>query len=200
MDGIEESYIWERRIAHGIRYQKGAVPFPELVDIGLEFNAALERKEKLDQSLLTNSVMLEICQFAKTVNRSEKYFLFEMLEFNFDLGFDINNDSLCYIYAVRVHNKIKHLKEQIKMKPNRWKETFQLPNPSVLAGSKEDVSGRYCPKWNKIADSSVLTVSSKNCQSSDNHEAETTRDASNKYTVKKQGGIRLRKTLGANPF
>lgn len=200
MDGIDESYIWERRIAHGIRYQRGAVPFPESVDIGLEFNAALERKEKLDQSLLTNSVMLEICQFAKTVTRSEKYFLFEMLEFNFDLGFDINNDSLCYIYAVRVHNRIKHLKEQIKMKPNRWKETFQLPDPSVLAGSKEDVSGRYCPKWNKIADSSVLTVSSKNCQSSDNHEAETTRVASNKYTAKQQGGIRLRKTQGANPF
>ncbi|XP_030601540.1 uncharacterized protein LOC115791566 [Archocentrus centrarchus] len=200
MDGVDDSYIWQRRIAHGIRYQKGEVPFPESVEIGLEFNAALERKEKLDQSLLTNGVMLEICQFAKTVTRSEKYFLFEMLEFNFDLGFDINNDSLCYAYAVRVHNKIKHLKEQIKLKPHRWKEKFQLPDPSVLSGSKADeVLGRYCPKWNKIADSSVLTDAS-NSQSADNHRAETTGVASNTYTVKKQGGIRLRQTQSANPF
>lgn len=61
MESVDD-YIWQRRIHRGVGHQKSAVPFPDSVEIGLEFNAASERKEKLDQ--LTNGVMLDLCDFA----------------------------------------------------------------------------------------------------------------------------------------
>ncbi len=200
MDGIDY-YIWQRRIRHGVRYQKSAVPFPESVEIGLEFNAALERKEKLDLCLLTNAVMLELCDFAKTVTKSETYFLFEMLEFNFDLGLDMDNDMQCYDYARRIHNRIKLLKEQIKTKPRRWKETFPLPGLNTVMGSTgSELSGRYYPKKNKIADSSVLTDGSKNSQPSEDQKTESNGAASNAVIIKKPGGVRLKLTDDVYPF
>ncbi|XP_040006742.1 uncharacterized protein LOC120802720 isoform X2 [Xiphias gladius] len=201
MDNIDDYYIWQRRIHHGIRYQKVAVPFPESVEIGLEFNAALERKEMLDECLLTNAVMLELCDFAKTVTKSEKYFLFEMLEFNFDLGVDVDNDMQYYDYSTRVHNKIKQLKEQIKMKPRRWKEAFPLPDRNVImASAGSEVPGRYYPKRNKIADSSVLTDGSKSSQSSENQMTESKGAASSTFTIKKKGGVQLKRTDDVYPF
>lgn len=198
MESIDE-YIWQRRIYHGVRHQKSAVPFPESVEIGLEFNAALERKEKLDRHLLTNGVMLELCDFAQTVTKSERYFLFEMLEFNFDLGVDINNDLQCYEYTRRVHNKIKLLKDQIKLKPHRWKETFSLPDRNTIMGfTGSEQSGRYCPKRNKFVDCSVLTDGSKNSQSSENLRTESNGAVSSAFVVKKGRGVRL--TDDAYPF
>ncbi|XP_040907344.1 uncharacterized protein LOC121190572 [Toxotes jaculatrix] len=199
MDNIDDSYIWQRRIHHGIRYQKVAVPFPESVEVGLEFNAALERKEKLDQRLLTNAVMLELCDFAKTVTKSEKYFLFEMLDFNFDLGVDVDNDMMYYEYVTRVHNKIKQLKEQIKMKPRRWKEAFPLPDRNIMASVCSEEPGRYYPKRNKIADSSVLTNGSKSSHSSENQTPEINGAARSKFTIKKRG-VRLKRTDDVYPF
>ncbi|KAM7398416.1 hypothetical protein PAMA_006365 [Pampus argenteus] len=197
MDSIDDKYIWQRRIHHGIRYQKGAVPFPESVEIGLEFNAALERKEKLDLSLLTNGVMLDLCNFAKTVTKSGKYFIFEMLECNFDLGIDMDNDMQCYEFATRVHNKVKNLKEQIKMRPNRYKEAFTLPDLNTVMGSTEsEPPGRYYPKRNKILDCSVLTDSSKNSQTSENQSNGVT---SSTFLIKKPGGVRRLKD-NAYPF
>ncbi|XP_026184901.1 uncharacterized protein LOC113143472 isoform X5 [Mastacembelus armatus] len=200
MDGIDESYIWQRRIHHGIRYQKVTVPFPESVEIGLEFNAALERKEKLDLCLLTNAVMLELCDFAKTVTKSEKYFLFEMLEFNFDLGVDLDSDKQCYEYAIRVYNKIKQIKEQIKLKPRRWSETFSLPDLNIISASTvSEVSGRYYPKRNKIADSSVLTDGNKTNLSSEMQKKSN--GASNgALVIKRRGRVQLKLTDEVYPF
>lgn len=191
MDGMND-YIWQRRIQHGVRYQKGVVPFPESVEIGLEFNAALERKEKLDESLLSAGVMVDICDFAKTVTKSEKYFLFEMLEFNFDLGVDKDNDKQCYAYASRIHNKIKILKDQIKCKPRRFTETFLLPNQNTIMRFTQPKSGQgYCPKWNKVVDASVLTDGSKNGQSSENQMAESNGAVSSLCVIKRRGGTKL---------
>ncbi|KAM9333166.1 uncharacterized protein KZ484_018224 [Pholidichthys leucotaenia] len=118
MDSIDDYYIWQRRIVHGIRNKKCTVPFPECVRLGLEFNPCVERKEKLDSSLLTNAMVLEISHFAKVVKRSEKNFLFEMLAFNFDLGLDLDDDKLCHLYSRYVHNKIKVPKEILKASPS----------------------------------------------------------------------------------
>ncbi|XP_023151720.1 uncharacterized protein LOC111586252 [Amphiprion ocellaris] len=163
---MDDGYIWQRRIVHGIRHQKGAVPFPESVKIGVEFNAALERKNKLDQNLLTNAVMLEICSFAKTVTKSEKYFLFEMLELNFELGVDVDDGQQCYAYSLRVHNKIKLLREQIKLKPSRWREPFTLPDPNFMSvyAATSEVLRQYYPKHNRTTDVLLLTNSSNNLQ------------------------------------
>ncbi|XP_026213263.1 uncharacterized protein LOC113160289 [Anabas testudineus] len=193
MDNINDCYVWQCRIRHGIRYQKVALPFPESVKIGLEFNTALERKEKLDQCLLTNAVMLEICDFAKTVTKSEKYFLFEMLEFNFDLGVDVNNDMQCYEYATRVQSKIKQLKEQMKQRPRKWAETFPLPDPNLIKEfTMSEVQGRYYPKRNRIADISVLTDGSKNGQCPENQNST--------FVIKRKGRFRLKLAEDVYPF
>ncbi|XP_029303445.1 uncharacterized protein LOC115018542 [Cottoperca gobio] len=195
MDGID-NYIWQRRIHHGVRYQKNAVPFPESVEVGLDFNAALERKEKLDPSLLTNAVMLDVCDFAKTVTKSEMYFLFEMLEFNFDLGVDVDDDQQCYDYAKRTNNKTKLLKDQIKMKPRRRKEKFPLPDLSNIMGSAASApSGRYYPKRNTIVDSSLLTDGSKNSQSAEDQKMESNGAA---LMTKEPKGLRF--TGGSYPY
>ncbi|KAI3373320.1 hypothetical protein L3Q82_006620 [Scortum barcoo] len=197
MDGSDD-YIWQRRIHHGVRYQKNPVPFPESVKIGLEFNAALERKEKLDLCLLTNAVMLELCDFAKTVTKSESYFLFELLEFNFDLGVDPDNDMQCYSYARRIHNKVKQLKEQIRPKSHRLKDTYPLPDLKSLEGfAGLEQSGRFYLKKNKIVDSSFLTDGSKNSQSAENQKSE---DANGALIIKKPGGVRVKLTDDVYPF
>ncbi|KAF3705439.1 hypothetical protein EXN66_Car021130 [Channa argus] len=201
MEGIDDYYVWQRRIYHGIRCQKVSLPFPESVKIGLEFNAALEREEKLDQHLLTNAVMLEICEFAKTVTRSEKYFLFEILEFNFDLGVDADNDMQSYEYATRVHNKIKQLKDATKLRPHKWAETFPLPDPDIIKASTEsEVPKRYYPKRNKITDISLLTDGSKNRQSPENQKRASDRVTSSAFILKRKGGFRLKRTGEGYPF
>ncbi|XP_029375562.1 uncharacterized protein LOC115054459 [Echeneis naucrates] len=187
MANIDDSYIWQRRIHHGIRDQKGPVPFPSSVAIGLEFNAAFERKEKLDLCLLTNGVMLELCDFARTVTRSEKYFLFEVLEFNFDLGLDTDNNVLCYDYASRVHIKIKQVKEQIKQKFQKYRKIFTLPNVYTI-------NGKYYPRYlkrNKM-DTLVCTDGNKDIQigqMTDNHGI-----TSRKLSIRKKGGVLLKQT------
>ncbi|XP_019720726.1 uncharacterized protein LOC109512975 [Hippocampus comes] len=128
MDGVDNNYIWQRRVFHGMRNQRGEVPFPESAKIGVEFNATVERWTKLDTSLLTHGVLMEICNFARTVATAEKYFLFEVMAFNFDLGLDTADHKLCYQYAARIHGKIKNK----KVKPQHLKDIFPLPDVSVL--------------------------------------------------------------------
>lgn len=156
MDAVDDSYIWQRRIAHGVRLQKGRIPFPDSVEVGLEFNAALERKDKLDLSKLTNGVILDIFRFASTVTKSEKQFLFEILEFNFDLGVDLDNVKQCFMYAMWVYAKIKQLNKQIKLNSSILDKVFPLPDPNTVL----KMTGVYKPLWNKTADTSVLTSSS----------------------------------------
>ncbi|XP_031694458.1 uncharacterized protein LOC116377059 [Anarrhichthys ocellatus] len=197
MEGFDEC-IWRRRIQHGVRYQKSAVPFPRSVAIGLEFNAALERKDKLDISMLTNGVMLELCDFAKTVTKSETYFLFELLEFNFDIGIDVDEDQQYYDYARRVHSKVKLLRDQIKLKPQRWKEAFPLPDLcAIMASAGSQQPGRYYPKRNKLADSSVLSDGGKSGPSAEDQRTERTRSA---FVVKRRGGVQVKLSTDAYPF
>ncbi|XP_059208361.1 uncharacterized protein LOC131987192 [Centropristis striata] len=196
MENIDE-YIWQRRIHHGVRYQKSDVPFPKSVQIGLDFNAALERTEKLDLSLLTNGVMLELCDFAKAVTRSEKYFLFEMLEFNFDLCCDPDDDRQFYRYTTRISAKMKQLREQFKTKPSKWKESFPLPDLSfILKFPGPEEPERYYPKRNKSIDISVLTNSNKNRQSAEHQKTESNGSL---FIRKGRGGGRYR-TKGTYPF
>ncbi|XP_041656539.1 uncharacterized protein LOC121518354 [Cheilinus undulatus] len=197
MDNISE-YIWQRRIHHGVRYQKTETPFPESVAAGLEFNAALDREEKLDLSLLTNAIMLELCEFARCVTRSEGYFLFDILEFNFDLGVDPDNERQCLEYQRRILNRLRVVKGQIKFKPHRWKESFPLPELSELrvsAGSEQEIK---CPKVKKMLDISVLTAGSKDSDSSEN-KTESNGAVSSAFTIKKKGVGLLQITADSFP-
>ncbi|XP_029925497.1 uncharacterized protein LOC115371969 [Myripristis murdjan] len=158
MDTIDAKYIWQRRIHSGIRYQKGAVPFPDSVKIGLDFNVAFPRAEKLDPGILTNGIMLDICDFAKAVTKAEKYFMYEIMDFNFDLGLD--SEMQCYDFATRVHNKVKIMKENIKTKPQRKKEVFLLPDPKILSSAPE-VSG-LCYAFCQVSEKTGLVDGSRN--------------------------------------
>ncbi|CAJ1063742.1 uncharacterized protein LOC117812601 [Xyrichtys novacula] len=164
MDGITD-YLWQRRIQHGVRYQKSSVPFPESVRLGMEFNAALEKKETLDLSLLTNAVMLELCDFARCVSKSEAHFLFEILEFNFDLGVDGLNQVQYMSFKRRVHSRAKMTMVQLKSKPDRWKEPFSLPD--LIDERALPESEQWEIRESKTFDTSVLTAGSKNSQSSE---------------------------------
>lgn len=201
MEGIDDYYVWECRIHHGVRYQKVPLPFPESVKIGMEFNIALDRKQKLDQSLLTNAVMLEICEFAKAVTKSEKYFLFEMLEFNFDLGVDVDNELECYEYASRVQTKIKQLKEQVKLKPRKLAEAFPLPHLNLIKKfTASEVPARYYPRRNRIADISFLTDGSKDRNCPENQRSESNRVLSSTFVIKRKGRVGLKVTGDIYPF
>lgn len=187
-NSISGSYVWQRRICHGIRYQKGPVPFPESVEAGVDFNAAFERTEKLDLSLLTNGVIMELCEFAKTVIKSEMYFLFELIAFNFDVGVDPDNVKQRYSYAARLHNKVKILKEQMKLKTQRYQETFLLPEPQP----PEELSKYYCPKQNEM-DISVLTKHSSSGQSS------VPQQTNHAFMMRKPRGIKVKLMTDAFP-
>ncbi|XP_071061646.1 uncharacterized protein [Pseudochaenichthys georgianus] len=188
MENIDE-YIWQRRIHHGVRQQNGTVPFPESVKAGLDFNAALERKDKLDPRLLTNAVMLELCIFARTVTQSEMYFLLEMLDLNFDLGVDLDNDQQYYEYARRAHNKIRVVKNRIRMKTHeRNKDKFSLLDISFSVKiTANEQPGRYYPKRNKMVDTSVLTDGSRKSA-----EPQKTEISEVPSMMKRPGGLRVK--------
>ncbi|KAK5887175.1 hypothetical protein CesoFtcFv8_015803 [Champsocephalus esox] len=188
MENIDE-YIWQRRIHHGVRQQNGTDPFTESVKAGLDFNAALERKDKLNPRLLTNDVMLELCAFARTVTQSEMYFLLEMLDFNFDLGVDLDNDQQYYEYARRAHNKIKGVKNRIMAKTHeRNKDKFSLPDISFLVKiTANEQPGRYYPKRNKMVDTSVLTDGSRKTA-----EPQKTEISEVPPMMKRPGGLRVK--------
>ncbi|KAM9333158.1 uncharacterized protein KZ484_018219 [Pholidichthys leucotaenia] len=184
MDGVDDNYIWQRRIAHAVRKKKCTVSFPECVKLGLEFNPCVERK-KLDLSLLTNAVVIELCDFARVVTKSEKFFLFEMLALNFDLGLDLDDEKLCYLYAIRVHSKIKCPKEQVKIRSFKNKEPFILPDPNHLSGLTVE---RVVPIWNKIPDISLLTGGgSNNSQTSEVQKVHSDCNASTMCATTKRG-------------
>ncbi|XP_034033523.1 uncharacterized protein LOC117516777 [Thalassophryne amazonica] len=146
---IDSNYVWQRRVHYGMWNQKGAVPFPDSSEIGVEFHVAFERKEKLDSSLLTNGVVLDICDFAKAVTRSEKYIMYEIMEFNFD--FDVESEEQRADFAARICTKAKLMRDQVKTKFNRWKDKFVLPElRSVKTSAGSEQSGQKWPRIGKI--------------------------------------------------
>ncbi|KAL1007697.1 hypothetical protein UPYG_G00090370 [Umbra pygmaea] len=59
-------------------------PFPKCTELGLNLN--MRPKKKLDLTLLTNGVMVEIYNFAKTIKTALQFVVFDILDHNFDLG------------------------------------------------------------------------------------------------------------------
>ncbi|XP_074527549.1 uncharacterized protein LOC141791186 [Halichoeres trimaculatus] len=169
MDKTTE-YIWQRRIHRAVQSKKYGALFPESVRLGLEFNAALEKKEKLDVSLLTNAVVLELWDFSRCVAKSEAHFLFEILEFNFDLGVDAMSEVQYQKFVRVVHVKTKVMCSTIKPKHEKCKETFPLPqlvDEKVLEGSEQKEKNR-----NETLDVSLLTAGSKTTQISENQKTD----------------------------
>ncbi|XP_049913954.1 uncharacterized protein LOC126398558 isoform X4 [Epinephelus moara] len=125
---MDASKVWQWRIMHVKKYSRRPDPFYYSNRIGLDFNVASSAQKKLDLQLVTNGVILEICNFAKIVNKSKRRFLTNILENNFDLGFE--NEQQRIDFSARIHYKVKEL---IRKPPKDKNEVFTLFDTSSKA-------------------------------------------------------------------
>ena len=138
MNCTDIEYMWQCRVHSGFKYKRRPGPFPDAAAIGLDFNVACKRKTKLDSSLLTNGVMLDVHDFSKASIGSVKYLVSDILEYNFDTGLD--NDKQRFVFTNRILLKIGLLK-----KYTQQDEVFSLPDPNTfnLSGVSEVQSRPY---------------------------------------------------------
>lgn len=135
MDYIDNNYAWQRRILTVFKKRKTSTPFPYAADIGVEFNPAFERHEKISVELLTNGAILDIHDFLKAVNKSAPFHLLDILNFNFDLDLDVDS-PLFYTYASKVYSSAKSFKNEFKTRPlqlhAKLQDVFPLPDPALI--------------------------------------------------------------------
>ncbi|XP_037607447.1 uncharacterized protein LOC119477430 [Sebastes umbrosus] len=118
---MDANKVWQWRIMRAKKYSRRPQPFYHSNRIGLDFNVASSTKKKLDLQLVTNGVILEVCDFAKTVNKSKSYFITNILENNFDLG--LENEQQRIDFTARILHKVKDL---IRKPPRDKNEVFTL--------------------------------------------------------------------------
>lgn len=133
-DYIDNNYAWQRRIQTVFKNHKSSAPFPHAVALGVEFNPAFERSEKISVDLLTNGVVLDVNDFAKSVSKSACLYLLDILDFNFDLGLDMDRRQR-YVYAMKVYTLAKVFKNRFKTNPQQLQakaqDVFSLPDATV---------------------------------------------------------------------
>ncbi|XP_028253065.1 uncharacterized protein LOC114428659 [Parambassis ranga] len=105
--GIFANTVWQWRIMHVRKYSRNPEPFLCSNKIGLDFNVESTTKKKKDVGLLTNGVVLELCDFAKTVKESKRHLITNILEKNFDLG--LENEQQRADFTKRILLKLKDL-------------------------------------------------------------------------------------------
>ncbi|XP_042359853.1 uncharacterized protein LOC121955829 [Plectropomus leopardus] len=118
---MDANKVWQWRIMHVKKYSRHPQPFYHCNRVGLDFNIASSTKKKLDLQLVTNAVILEVCDFAKTVNKGKSRFLTNFLENNFDLG--LENEQQRIDFTTQIHYKVREL---IRKPPVDRNEVFTL--------------------------------------------------------------------------
>ncbi|XP_029965385.1 uncharacterized protein LOC115401380 isoform X2 [Salarias fasciatus] len=108
-------------------------------NVGLDFNVGSGVKRNLDPKCLTNGIMVELATFAKTLQLSEKDFMTEILEFNFDLNF--NNELHRSAFTKQLSADVFQLISRNKKFPLKNKQQFELPDLRCLEECTPD-----CPK------------------------------------------------------
>ncbi|XP_028996090.1 uncharacterized protein LOC114849153 isoform X2 [Betta splendens] len=116
--------------------------FSKCKKVGIDFNIGSGVKQSLDPRLLTNGVMVEIDNFASELQAAQKYFITEILEYNFDLErFDLKNDLNRSIFAQQLFLKVRaavyRRSQSLMMKP------FELPDLRCVEGSPKL---KFCPR------------------------------------------------------
>ncbi|CAK6962202.1 uncharacterized protein LOC121882708 [Scomber scombrus] len=132
---IDTNIIWQWRIMHGKKYLKGPDPFFHCNKLGLDFDVGSSTQKKMDSKLLTNGVLLEICDFARTVYKGKDHFFPDFLENKFDLR--LKNKQL---FTVRLRYKVASL---IKKTPKDKREVFPLfdtTNPELTSNSRNGLN------------------------------------------------------------
>nr|XP_033932355.1 uncharacterized protein LOC117440172 isoform X2 [Pseudochaenichthys georgianus] len=118
---MDANKVWQWRIMCVDNNSRHPEPFHCSNRIGLDFNVASNNHKQLDIGLVTNGVILEVCDFAKTVNKSKRHFFTNILENNFDL--DLENDQQRIDFTSQMMHKVKNL---IRKPPKDKNEVFTL--------------------------------------------------------------------------
>ncbi|XP_029902676.1 uncharacterized protein LOC115355894 [Myripristis murdjan] len=126
---MDFSKLWQLRIMYAMRSSTDKDPFYHCKKIGLDFNAASERKQKLDLQLLTNGIVCEVYDFANLVNKSKRQFIIDVLENNFDIGLESKQQRSDF--CTRTLAKVKQLMKRPWIDKH---ELFSLPDTSSMAG------------------------------------------------------------------
>ncbi|XP_029966662.1 uncharacterized protein LOC115402289 [Salarias fasciatus] len=99
--------VWQWRILHAEKYSTHPDPFFYSNKIGLNFNVASSSHPKLNSPFVPNGVILEVCEFARTIIKSRMHFIPNILENNFDLGFE--NDQQRMDFTAQIQHKLEDL-------------------------------------------------------------------------------------------
>ncbi|XP_023286021.1 uncharacterized protein LOC111672714 isoform X1 [Seriola lalandi dorsalis] len=132
---MDANTLWRWRIKHVKKYSRHPEPFHYSNKMGLDFNVGSNTQKKLDLHSLTNSVILEVCDFAETVKRNKWHFITNILENNFDLG--LKSEQQRIEFTSQLLHKVRHL---IRKPPEDKDEGFTLfdtsSGPEFTSNSK----------------------------------------------------------------
>ncbi|XP_037305812.2 uncharacterized protein LOC119195178 [Pungitius pungitius] len=118
---MDSNKVWQWRITCGKGNSRYQEPFHHSNRIGLDFNVASNTHNKIDAQSVTNGVILEVCNFAKTVNESKGHFIINILKNNFDLG--LENEQQVTDFTAQILRKVQDL---MRKPPKDKKEVFTL--------------------------------------------------------------------------
>ncbi|KAL7388429.1 hypothetical protein ABVT39_013686 [Epinephelus coioides] len=110
--------------------------------LGIDFNVGSGVKQNLDPKLLTNGIMLELNTFVTTLLSAKKYFITEILEYNFDL--DFKNELNRSAFAQQIVDKIRVTAKR-KYSIPRINRQFELPDTRCMPDACF-YRTTYCPK------------------------------------------------------
>ncbi|KAL1007698.1 hypothetical protein UPYG_G00090380 [Umbra pygmaea] len=106
-----------------VSHAKVRNPFPKCTKLGLNLN--MRPTKKLDLTLLTNGVMVEIHNFASKVKTAFRFVVFDVLDHNFDLGL-LSEQRWRFVDAINW--RIKEIKKKCNNKHFFLNEVFSLPD------------------------------------------------------------------------
>ncbi|XP_035851129.1 uncharacterized protein LOC116066065 isoform X6 [Sander lucioperca] len=99
---MDANKVWQWRIMHAKTFLRCPDSFYHSNRIGLDFNVASKTHKKKELQLLTNGVVLEICDFAKTVSKNKMLFITNILENNFDLGLENEQQRVYFSNQIKI--------------------------------------------------------------------------------------------------
>ncbi|XP_078130400.1 uncharacterized protein LOC144533115 [Sander vitreus] len=99
---MDANKVWQWRIMHAKTFLRCPESFYHSNRIGLHFNVASKTHKKKELQLLTNGVVLEICDFAKTVSKNKMRFITNILENNFDLGLENEQQRVYFSNQIKI--------------------------------------------------------------------------------------------------
>ncbi|XP_055771349.1 uncharacterized protein LOC129847625 [Salvelinus fontinalis] len=135
---VEDKYIRQWRVSYSKHNPRDCgkywkAPYTKCKEIGVDFNVGSGVKQKLDRHLLTNGVMVEVAEYAKAIKSAEQRVIYDILEYNFDLG--VCNE-VQYTFSARSMAKLKDMKKNYKkIQPGWLAEVFELPDPKTMKAS-----------------------------------------------------------------